>query len=508
MSALSDRYEVLGLLASGGMASVLYGRMRGPAGFQRDVAIKRLHPHFARDPDFLQMFVDEAHICARLSHANIVSAIDVIETPPDLCLVMEYVPGAGLDVLLHASRARGEEIPLRIVAALLTHALHGLHAAHEARDDHGESLGIVHRDVSPSNLLIGEDGVGRVLDFGIARARSKLRTTPGNELKGKFSYMAPELLRGEEFDRRLDVYAAAVVLWEVLAGRALFGGQPSAAIMRQILEEEVAPPSRYRADASKELDALVLRGLARDPRARFQSARELANALERECGVASQHEVSEWMHGLVGELLTRRARELRRLQRARPREPGTVVGARDEAEPTLAQRHSEPELVPTLIEPPLEVRTPGSVSRPARDTGHAESGPPSRAPRRRLMAVVLLSSLAIAGLVSARAYVAMSKTNAAPPVAHAAPMVQAPVAIPPPVTQASLAEPPREKPAALPAVEPAEPVVRNENVAPRKRVRSAAEVTPRPMRDACANAVQLELIDGVVVKTYKPECLK
>jgi serine/threonine protein kinase len=491
MGALSDRYQVLGLLASGGMASVLYGRLRGPAGFQREVAIKRLHPHFAREPEFRQMFVDEAHICARLSHANIVSAFDVIETPPDLCLVMEYVPGAGLDVLLHAARARGADVPLRIAGALLTNVLHGLHSAHEAHDEQG-SLGIVHRDVSPSNVLVGEDGVGRVLDFGIARVRSKLRTTPGNELKGKFSYMAPELLRGEEFDRRLDVYAAAVVLWEALTGRALYGGQPSAAIVRQVLEVDVAPPSRYRADVSEGLDRVVLRGLARDPAQRFASARELATSLERECGVASQHEVSEWMRGLVGELLTRRASELRRLQRevvlapgeraggARldpTREPTTQVGEREET-----QRRSVPELTQTVIEPPLELTIAESASLP----------PP---PRRRapLVAAGVLSLLALAGLVFARMQRVPTKSHAAAPatspVAPVAEPVQAPVAEP---VQAPLATPVQATPP-------------ERKRAPRKRAPAAPSVIAP---DPCTHAVQLELIDGVVVKTYKPECLK
>ncbi|HEX5659449.1 MAG TPA: protein kinase [Polyangiales bacterium] len=483
MSALSDRYEVLGLLASGGMASVLYGRLRGPAGFQREVAIKRLHPHFAREPEFLQMFIDEAHICARLSHANIVSALDVIETPPDLCLVMEYVPGAGLDVLLHASRAQGADVPLRVAGALLTNVLRGLHAAHEARDDHG-SLGIVHRDVSPSNVLVGEDGVARVLDFGIARARSKLRNTPGNELKGKFSYMAPELLRGEEFDRRLDVYAASVVLWEVLAGRALYGGQPSAAIMRQILEGEIAPPSRYRDDVPSALDELVMHGLARDPEARVPSARELATALERECGVASQHEVSEWMHGLVGELLARRAHELRRLQRDTPREPTTMVGEREEV-PTLAPRRSDPEL--TLVEAPLELL--------ARAETPAPSVPPPARKRGALVAVVLASAFAILALLYTRAQMTPTKTSAAPPPAQVVVAPAIPLAPPD-------AEPPRVQEAAVEAP-------KLERRLPRKRVRAAAvEEAPARAPDPCLDPSQLEMIDGVVVKTYKAECLK
>ncbi len=497
MSALSDRYEVLGLLASGGMASVLYGRLKGPQGFQREVAIKRLHPHFAREPEFRQMFVDEAHICARLSHVNIVSAFDVIETPPDLCLVMEYVPGAGLDVLLHATRARGADVPMRIVGALMTNVLHGLHAAHEARDDHGESLGIVHRDVSPSNVLVGEEGVARVLDFGIARARSKLRTTPSTELKGKFSYMAPELLRGEEFDRRLDVYAGAVVLWEMLAGRALYGGQPSAAVMRQILEGEQEPPSRYRPDVSPALERVVMRGLARDPALRFQNARELAAALERECGVASQHEVSEWVHGFVGELLTRRSSELRRLQRDQPREPTTLVGDREEL-----SRHSEPELASAPVE------TPSVTLQNA-----APSAPPPARRRGTLLAVLVATLLALLGLVYARVQMTPVKTSATSP-AVAAPVGAPPPALAPPqpLLQPPVAEPPHVE--APPAAEAPPPIAEPTRVQAPLPVARHVRRKPRQLEpalvapDPCTNAVQLELVNGVVVKTYKPECLK
>jgi serine/threonine protein kinase len=497
MSVLSERYEVLGLLASGGMASVLYGRLRGPAGFQREVAIKRLHPHLARDPGFLQMFIDEAHICARLSHSNIVSAIDVIETPPDLCLVMEYVPGCGLDVLLQASRARGADVPLRIASALLTNVLHGLHAAHETRDDHGEPLGIVHRDVSPSNVLVGEDGVARVLDFGIARARSQLRTTPGSELKGKFSYMAPELLRGDEFDRRLDLYAAAVVLWEVLAGRPLYGGQPNTAIMRQVLEADPEPPSRHRAGIPDALDQLVLRGLAREPSARCASARELAAALERECGVASQHEVSEWMQGLVGDLLSRRASDLRRLSRERPCDPSTLAKQRH-GRATWARRHPEQQ---THIEP-------AQVTARAESATHSLS-PPMRL-RRPLLAIVLTSVLVLLGLVYARVQMTPTKTRASAPAAALAPVPSAerarPLALrtgelapaPEPVAQPPAAEPPRAVSHPSPARE-----ARVKNERP-----STKPARARPAPDPCSNALQLELVDGVVVKTYKAECLK
>jgi serine/threonine protein kinase len=315
-SILSGRYAIFGEIASGGMASVQYGRLLGPVGFARPVAIKRLHPHIAREPGLLSMFIDEAHICARVSHANVVPTLDVIEAPGELALVMEYVHGATLETLLDLAVARAEPVPLGVAAALLLGVLHGLSAAHAARNDAGELLGIVHRDVSPQNILVGVDGVPRLLDFGIAKARGRLRTTPSGEIKGKLLYMAPEQLRHAELDRRVDVYGAAAVLWEVLAGRTLFEAPNESAIVHRVLYDVVPPPSKYRPEVSPALDAVVLRGLAREPEARFDSAEALIAALEGELRAASQSEVSAWLHGLAGDQLKARAEFLKELQRA------------------------------------------------------------------------------------------------------------------------------------------------------------------------------------------------
>lgn len=328
-SVLSDRYAILGELASGGMASVLYGRLKGPVGFARAVAIKRLHPHIAREPEFVSMFIDEARICARLSHVNIVPTLDVIEVPSELCLVMEYVHGASLDVLLDVARKRQQPVPVRIAVGLMVGVLHGLHAAHEARDDQGESLCIVHRDVSPQNVLLGEDGVARVLDFGIAKAVGKLRTTPSGEVKGKLAYMAPEQFRGGTVDRRVDVHGAGAVLWEALVGRPLFEGDNESAIVYRVLNEVLVPPSSERPDLPPELDTIVMRALAGDSTDRFESAREMALCLERQVGGASQSEVSEWVRELIGAFLDARAAELRRLSAGQESEP-VRSGARDE----------------------------------------------------------------------------------------------------------------------------------------------------------------------------------
>jgi serine/threonine-protein kinase len=329
-SVLSGRYVVFGEIASGGMASVLYGRLLGPVGFARPVAIKRLHPHVAREPGLLSMFIDEARICSRVSHANVVPTLDVIEAPGELSLVMEYVHGASLETLLDLSAARQEQVPLGVTAALMLGVLHGLTAAHEARSDDGELLGIVHRDVSPQNILVGVDGVPRLLDFGIAKARGRLRSTPSGEIKGKLLYMAPEQFRNGEVDLRVDVYGASAVLWEVLTGRTLFGGPSESAILHSVLHDVVQPPSSLRAEVSPALDAIVLRGLARDPAERYSDTHQLIAALERELRAASQSEVSAWVNGLAREQLRARAEWLQQLQR-------DVEGnARGSAEPRLA----------------------------------------------------------------------------------------------------------------------------------------------------------------------------
>jgi serine/threonine-protein kinase len=313
---LGTRYKVYGEIASGGMATVQYGRLIGPRGFARAVAIKRMHPHFARDPDFVSMFVDEARLSARLVHANIIPTIDVVETPGELALVMEYVHGESLWTLLRLSAAEGRSVPVRVACALIASVLYGLHAAHETRDEFGQPLDIVHRDVSPQNILVGADGIPRVLDFGIAKAIGHLRSTPSGEIKGKLSYISPEQLHAEDVDRRADIYGASAVLWEILVGRPLFEGPTESAILHSVLHDVIPVPSSQQPVCPAQLDALVMRGLNRDPAERFASAREMAIALERDIGLATQSEVSDWLQALAGGQLAERAVALARMQEA------------------------------------------------------------------------------------------------------------------------------------------------------------------------------------------------
>jgi len=298
------------------MATIEYGHLIGPRGFQRPVAIKRLHPQLARDPEFVAMFVDEARMSSRLHHANLVPTLDVIEGRDELALVMEYVHGVTLSSLFELARTRGEPIPVRIAVGLLSGVLHGLHAAHETPDEQGVPMQLVHRDVSPQNVLVGADGVPRVLDFGVAKALGRQRVTPSGEVKGKLAYIAPEQLRGGAVDRRADVYGASAVLWEALTGRALFDGPNESALMHKVLHETVPAPSSENAEVSPALDAIVLHGLARSADERFASARELAVALERAVGVCTQSEVADWLQQIAGAQLSARARSVQQLQDA------------------------------------------------------------------------------------------------------------------------------------------------------------------------------------------------
>lgn len=303
------RYALHDRIASGGMASVHLGRLLGPVGFARTVAIKRLHPEFASDPEFAAMFLDEARLVARISHPNVVPTLDVVATQGELFIVMEYVRGEALSSLVRASIKKTARIPPAMAATILSGVLHGLHAAHEAKSERGEPLRIVHRDVSPQNILVGVDGVARVLDFGVAKAAGRVHTTRDGQLKGKLAYMAPEQVRGA-VTRTTDVYAASVVLWEVLAGRNLFTGSHEGAILANVLQGCSEPPSAYADDIPSSLDAVVMRGLRIDPAERFATAREMARALESAIGLLPPSTVGEWVESLAGATLLRRSEHI------------------------------------------------------------------------------------------------------------------------------------------------------------------------------------------------------
>ncbi|MCS6899520.1 MAG: serine/threonine-protein kinase [Myxococcales bacterium] len=271
------RYTIHDELASGGMATVHLGRLRGAAGFSRIVAIKRLRARFAQDRDFVAMFTDEARIASRIRHPSVVSTLDVVADGRELFLVMEYIHGETLAELLRAAQNRQHAVPPEIIAAIMLDALRGLHEIHEARDEQGELLNVVHRDISPQNLLVGVDGV----------------------------------TLHEPFDRRADLYALGVVLWEALTGQRLFSSQD---LSTRLLSEEIQPPSVVAEDLPPELDRIVLRAVQSDRGRRCASAAEMARALEACINPGSPQRVAAWVRELARDKLDERAHLVARIE--------------------------------------------------------------------------------------------------------------------------------------------------------------------------------------------------
>lgn len=299
------RYLLCDVFAAGGMATLHLGRLMGPEGFSRTVAIKQLHPQYAHDPKFVAMFLDEARLASRVHHPNVVSPLDVISHPPDLFMVMDYVHGEPLSRLL--KQQAGQPVPPRIAAAIIGQVLLGLHAAHEATGESGEPLELVHRDVTPHNIMVTKDGVAKVVDFGIAKAKARSAQTERGMLKGKLGYMSPEQINQEAVDRRADVFAVGVVLWEMLTGRRLFDGDTPADVLQKLMEQPIAAPSSIVAALPPAMDDVVMAALARSNAERFSNARAMAQALDYATAPASMLELAGWVEERAGEELAARA---------------------------------------------------------------------------------------------------------------------------------------------------------------------------------------------------------
>ncbi|NOU31766.1 MAG: serine/threonine protein kinase [Polyangiaceae bacterium] len=300
------KYALFERVSSGGMGSVHIGRMRGNGGFGRIVAIKRLHAHLAQETAFRVAFVDEARTASRIHHANVVQMLDVIEGD-EVFLVMEFVHGDVLSRLTSTLASRKERMPVRIALGIMSQALQGLHAAHSARDESGHPLGVIHRDVSPQNILVGIDGIVRLIDFGVAKANGRLVTTEDGSVKGKIAYMAPEYLKGEDIGPSVDIFSAALVLWELLAGRRVYEGQEERQIVFMAVHGAVRKLSKVAPDISSDIEELVMRGLEPQPQARYRSAMEFASALESTGLCASGIEIGRWLQEVSESVVTQRA---------------------------------------------------------------------------------------------------------------------------------------------------------------------------------------------------------
>ena len=304
------RYAIHDEIGKGGMATVHLARAIGPMGFARTVAVKRLLPYLATDSELSLMLRDEAKVTARIQHPCVVQTVDFVAEKGELLIVMDYVHGESLARLLQRSRDRGERVDPSIAAAIVVNVLHGLHAAHEVTDDAGMPLNVVHRDVSPQNILIGVDGVARVLDFGVAKALGRAQTTREGQLKGKLAYMSPEQMQALPVDRRTDVFAVSIVFWELLTCQRLFGGGDERSTIGKVLSASVTAPSAAIDGIPKECDRIVLRGLARTLEERFATAKEMALEIERAVIIPTASRVGQWVESLSGDDLSARRRAI------------------------------------------------------------------------------------------------------------------------------------------------------------------------------------------------------
>jgi len=351
------RYLLHRPIARGGMATIHIARLMGDVGFSRIVAAKRLHPELAQDAELRAMFLDEARIASKVHHRNVVPVLDVVSLGEEIVLVQEYVHGAPLSVLQRAAHQAKAPIPVPVAVAIALDVLAGLHAAHETNDEMGVPLSIVHRDVSPQNVLIATDGTARLLDFGVAKVEMAGHVTRKGTFKGKLGYAPPEQIRGKA-TRQSDVYSLSVVLWELLVGRRLFSGVESEAeLVAKILAGDIMPitealaaerawQGNYRWSQVEALEPIVQKGLARDAANRYASAAEMADDVAAVVPPATSSDVADWLRAIGKEFLDGRDKVIAEEEASYRRSAlglGTSVSTQPSVRlPTVASQLSSP----------------------------------------------------------------------------------------------------------------------------------------------------------------------
>jgi len=298
------KYVLVRKLAEGGMAEIFLAKQVGAEGFERNVVIKRMLQNLSNVPDFVGMFLDEARLAARLSHQNIVQINDLGLADGCYYICMEYLAGEDFSTVVRAASKRREYVPINVVCRVIIDAAHGLHFAHEFTDDQGQALGVVHRDISPSNLYVTFAGQVKVLDFGIAKAESRVTQTTAGVVKGKYMYMAPEQARGVPVDRRADVFSLGVTLYEALTNTRPFARDNDLAILNAVLRCDFKPPRALRPELPEEVEAIVLKAMAAKVEDRYASAQQLATDLERylaQSAPTNAAQVSRYVRELFGE---------------------------------------------------------------------------------------------------------------------------------------------------------------------------------------------------------------
>lgn len=370
-------YQIIRRIATGGMAEVLLAIQRGLGGFEKLVVIKRILPHLCQDGQFVQMFLNEARLAASLNHPNIVEIFDVHRRGETFAIAMEYLSGEDLLFVLNTITRRNKEIPIPIVCRIAADVASGLAAAHENRGADGEPAEVVHRDVTPGNIIITYDGVIKLLDFGVAKANvHNIYTRPGI-LKGKFAYHSPEQILHKDLDGRSDLFALGIVLWEMLTSSKLFKGPSEAAVLKAVMEKKIVPPSTINPKVPKVLNELVMQVLERDLGQRIQSATQLCDLLE---GVAkplggnlTRQDVAQWMQATFAKRFANR----RKIERE------VMLEARDSAQ--------EPPTTPVKLMSLFD-SGPGSDTTPLTPVSSGEASSP---PWRQRMGLVV--ALTIAG---------------------------------------------------------------------------------------------------------------
>lgn len=323
-----DRYELLCPLAYGGMASVWLARFGGRKGFERLVVVKMILPQYSQDPRFQEMFVDEARIASKIEHANVARILDVGEEEENTFIVMEWVDGDSLSKLLRAAEAKKTKIPAGVALRICADAAAGLHAAHTLKERDGTDLGVVHRDVSPQNILIANSGNTVIIDFGVAKARDRVsQDTSAGQLKGKIRYMAPEQAVGKALDHRADVWALGAILYEIFGGKPPFDGPNEVATLHKLTS--AAPPDPLPPSVPAPVRAVIERALAHDPEARYATALEMNLALETAMVEIGESTSVSVVGHYTAQLLADRKEARKKavdsaLQAARARETGTA----------------------------------------------------------------------------------------------------------------------------------------------------------------------------------------
>ncbi len=299
------KYTLRQKIATGGMAEIWLSEQQGPGGFTKELVIKRILPHLASDARFVEMFLDEARLAAKLSHPNIVQIYDLGEADGSYFIAMEYIKGNDLEGIINQCNAHGERIDPPMAARIMADACAALDYAHSFADGNGNPLNLVHRDISPQNILVSEKGVVKLVDFGVAKAASSSHVTQAGAVKGKFCYMSPEQIASKPLDGRSDLFAMGIVLYELLTGRRPFGHESDMMAVTAILNQPPPPPQQFGAQLPQGLESVLFRSLEKDPNRRFQSADAFQTALEHYLSTTGvlvrTKELAHYMAGLFGD---------------------------------------------------------------------------------------------------------------------------------------------------------------------------------------------------------------